>query len=84
MELELKSLLQKDKEAAAFFESLPKTLQGELRRCGGNIGSLAALREYAIDLTNQRRVAEDDRIIAKNGIPLDPELAAEWTREHQV
>ncbi len=83
--MELKSLLQTDKDAAAFFASLPKALQGELRRCGGNIGSLAALREYAIDLTNHREPAQDDdRFIAKNGIPLDPELAADWTKEHQV
>ncbi len=83
--MELQSLLQKDQDAAAFFTSLPKELQGELRRRGGNISSLAALREYAIDLTNQWKPSEEDkRVIAKNGIPLDPELAAEWTREHQV
>ncbi len=82
--MELKSLLQKDKDAAAFFESLPKTLQGELMKRGGNISSLAALREYAIDLTNRPNPKCDDRIIAQNGIPLDPELSAEWTREHQV
>ncbi len=81
--MELKSLLQKDKDAAAFFESLPKELQGELMRRSGNIGSLAALREYAIDLTNQPEPGKD-RFIAQNGIPLDPEFSAEWTREHQV
>ncbi len=81
--MELKSLLQKDKDAAAFFESLPQTLQGELMRRGGNISSLAALREYAIDLTNRPEPAKE-RVIAQNGIPLDPELSAEWTREHQV
>lgn len=82
--MRLKSLLERDRDAAAFFKSLPKTVQSELRKRGENIVSLAALREYAIDVTNEMEATGGNHFISKNGIPLDPELAAEWTREHQV
>ncbi len=74
--MKLNDLLCQDHEAHAFFSGLSHRVQEDLRSCGGDIGSLAALREYANNLgANQLRA---------DGIPMDPEQRAQWTMEHQT
>ena len=80
--MQLDDLLQNDKEAAALFSHLPLQAQKAIRRTGSDIRSLAALREHTA-----RMVHNDGPFYANavlDGTKLDPELKAEWTREHEA
>lgn len=80
--MKLDELLKKDREAAALFNNLPLQVQKSIRRAGGDIDSLAALREHTIQMVDHGGPFFAHGVI--DGTKLDPELKAEWTREHQV
>ncbi len=81
--MNLEQLLSEDKDAAAYYATLPVLAQNKLRRCGGNISSLAALRDYSATLVS-RSGPFYGKTQPQDGTQLDPELAAEWTREGEM
>lgn len=81
--MDLEELLQRDADAARLFQTLPGPIQEGLRYRGEAIGSLAALREYAANVVAQSQPNYNDRI-SSAGIPLDPKLAAHWTKAHET
>lgn len=80
--MDLEELLKTDKEAAELFSHLPFTAQKEIRRTGKNIGTLAALRDHTMELVHEDGPFYANCVI--DGTKLDPELKAQWTREHQT
>lgn len=80
--MKLDELLKNDREAAALFNSLPLQVQKSIRRTHGDIGTLAALQEHTIQMVDHDGPFFAHGVI--DGTKLDPELKAEWTREHQV
>ncbi len=80
--MKLDELLRTDREAAALFDELPPDIQKSIRRKGKDIGTLAALRDHTINMIHQDGAFYADDIV--DGTNLDPELKAQWTREHQA
>lgn len=80
--MKLDELLKNDREAAALFNNLPLQVQKNIRRVGGDIDSLAALRDHTIHMVDHNGPFFAHGVI--DGTKLDPELKAEWTKEHQV
>ncbi len=80
--MKLDELLRTDREAAALFDDLPLSIQEIIRREGKDIDTLAALRDYTINMVHQDGPFYADGVI--DGTNLDPELKAQWTREHQA
>lgn len=80
--MELDDLLYRDEEAAALFSHLPEKVQATLRRRAGHINTLAALRDYTVQM-----VGNDGPFYAvrtEDGTCMEPELKAEWTMEHET
>lgn len=80
--MNLDDLLKTDRDANALFQSFPKQAQRQLRSCGDSINSLAALRDYGINLTAQSKPPYPNPV--EDDSKLDPTLKAHWTMEHQV
>lgn len=80
--MKLDELLATDKEAAALFNALPLPVQKQIRRTAPNIGTLAALRDHTINMVHRDGPFYANAVL--DGTKLDPELKAEWTKEHQV
>lgn len=80
--MKLDKLLERDPEAAQLFARLPLEVQKVIRRTGGDIDTLAALRDHTINLVHQEGPFYANAVI--DGTELDPELKARWTMEHQV
>ena len=80
--MKLDELLQRDKEAAQLFNRLPLQVQKTIHRTGGDIDTLAALRDHTINMVNHDGPFYANAVI--DGKPLDPELAAHWTMEHET
>lgn len=80
--MELDTLLQHDKEAAALFRHLPPQAQQVIREQAGDISSLAALREYTIHMVNQQGPFYAAH--TEDGTCMEPELKAAWTMEHET
>ena len=80
--MKLDKLLANDKEAARLFGCLPLQAQNIVRRTGGDIDTLAALRDHTINLVNQDGPFYANAVL--DGNDLDPELKAHWVREHET
>ena len=80
--MKLDDLLARDQEAAQLFNRLPLQVQKSIYRTGGDIDTLAALRDHTINMVNHDGPFYANAVI--DGKPLDPELAAYWTMEHQT
>ncbi len=80
--MKLDELLRTDREAAALFDSLPTDIQKIIRREGKDIDTLAALRDHTINMVHQEGPFYANGVV--DGTELDPELKAQWTREHQT
>lgn len=80
--MKLDELLRTDKEAEALFNDLPLQVQKRIRRAGADISSLAALRDYTANMVHEDGPFYANAVL--DGTKLDPELKAEWTKEHQV
>lgn len=80
--MKLDELLERDKEAAHLFDHLPLEVQKIIRRTGGDIDTLAALRDHTINLVHHEGPFYANGVI--DGTELDPELKAHWTMEHQT
>ncbi len=80
--MKLEELLRTDQEAAALFNDLPLPIQKIIRRKGKDIDTLAALRDYTINMVHQEGPFYANGVV--DGTELDPELKAQWTREHQT
>lgn len=80
--MKLDDLLQNDREAAALFNSLPLPVQKTIRRTASDINSLAALRDYTINMVHNDGPFYANAVL--DGTELEPELKAQWTMEHQT
>lgn len=80
--MKLDKLLKTDQEAARLFSHLPLQVQKSIHRTGGDIDSLAALRDYTINMVDHDGPFYANGVI--DGTELDPELKAHWTMEHQT
>ena len=81
--MKLDDLLARDKEAAQLFNRLPLQVQKTIHRTvGDQVDTLAALRDHTISMINHNGPFYANAVI--DGKPLDPELAAHWTMEHQT
>ena len=80
--MDLNELLKTDKEAAELFSHLPLQAQKAIRRTGKSIGTLAALRDHTINMVDQDGPFYANCVI--DGTKLDPELKAQWTKEHET
>lgn len=78
----LNDLLRRDRDAATLFSHLPQKAQETLLQKAGDINSLAALRDYTVNM-----VAENGPFYAArtvDGTCMEPELKAAWTMEHET
>lgn len=80
--MDLEELLKTDREAAELFSHLPLPVQKTIRRTGKSIGTLAALREHTIQMVDHDGPFFANCVI--DGTKLEPELKAQWTKEHQT
>lgn len=80
--MKLEELLKTDPEAGRLFDHLPLEVQKIIRRTGKDIGTLAALRDYTIELVHEEGPFYANCVV--DGTELDPELKAQWTREHKT
>lgn len=80
--MELDDLLYRDEEAAALFSHLPERIQATLRRRAGHINTLAALRDYTIQMVDNNGPFYANR--TEDGTCMEPELKAAWTKEHET
>ena len=80
--MKLDELLKNDPEAAKLFDHLPLEVQKIIRRTGGDIDTLAALRDHTINMVHQEGPFYANGVI--DGTELDPELKARWAMEHQT
>ena len=80
--MKLDELLATDREAARLFNCLPLQAQKTVRRTGGDIDTLAALRDHMIALVDHSGPFYANPVL--DGNDLDPELKAHWVMEHQA
>lgn len=80
--MNLEELLQRDRDAAVLFSHLPPRAQEAIHQNGGEINSLDALRSYTIRMVNQNGPFYAVR--TEDGTCMEPELKAEWTKEHET
>ena len=80
--MELDELLRRDRDAAALFSHLPEQVQADIRSRAGHIRTLAALREYTIQMVDHCGPFYATR--TEDGTCMEPELKAAWTKEHET